>query len=255
MKNVKKIVALLLCAVLLVAGSVAGTIAYLTSQDEAVNNFTVGQVKITLDEAKVDKTGKPIDGAKRVQSNDYHLLPGQSYVKDPTVHVTKGSEDCYVRMFVTITHSEEWDEICDAHKEEGTTTNLFGAEDMFTELSGDWVLKGNYKNKAGTDTNTRTYEFWYKDKVTNVAKDTDTNLPALFKGIQMPDELTNEDLAKLADNPETEKIDEGFKIYIVAQAIQSEGFNNSSEAFEDAPNIEGADLMPTIENKDTTTTQ
>lgn len=254
MKNVKKIVALLLCAVLLVAGSVAGTIAYLTSQDEAVNNFTVGQVKITLDEAKVDENGKKIENEKRVQSNDYHLLPGQSYVKDPTVHVTKGSEDCYVRMFVTITHSKEWDEICDAHKKEDKKTNLFGAEDMFTGLNnGVWELKGNYKDIAGN--NTRTYEFWYKQEVKDVPEDKDTDLLALFTSIKMPKELTNEDLELLADKPNTTDVDEGFKIYIVAQAIQSEGFNNSGEAFGAAPKIEGDDLMPTIENKDTTTTQ
>ena len=224
MKNVKKIVALLLCAVLLVAGSVAGTIAYLTSQDEAVNNFTVGQVKITLDEVEVDKNGEPIGNEKRVQSNDYHLLPGQRYVKDPTVHVTKGSEDCYVRMFVTITHSEEWDAICDAHKKEDKITNLFGAEDMFIGLDDSvWELKGNYKNEAAD--NTRTYEFWYKQEVTDVLENKDTDLPALFASIQMPKELTNEDLAKLADDPESKEVDEGFKIYIVAKAIQSEGFN------------------------------
>ena len=54
MKKAKKALALVLCAVLLVAGSVMGTMAYLTSKDEVVNTFTVGKVGITLDEEDVD---------------------------------------------------------------------------------------------------------------------------------------------------------------------------------------------------------
>lgn len=251
MKKAKKILALLLCAVLLVGVSIAGTVAYLTSQDEVVNNFTVGQVKISLDEAKVDDNGDTVtgDNAGRVQTNNYRLLPGHEYDKDPTVHVTKGSEGCYVRMFVTITHDTAWNTICNNHKDENGA-NKFGAEQMFTGLSKEWTLHEIHKNKAGD--NTRTYEFWYNTKVTDVPKDKDKDLTALFTGIKMPDELTNKDLALLADNPETKDKDEGFKIYIVAQAIQADGFTDAAAAFGEngAPAITGSALMPGV---DTTT--
>ena len=59
MKKAKKVVALALCAVMLVVGSVAGTMAYLTSSTgDVVNTFTVGNVAITLDEANVEAFGK-----------------------------------------------------------------------------------------------------------------------------------------------------------------------------------------------------
>ena len=48
MKNLKKALVLLLCAILLVVGSVMGTLAYLTSQDQVTNTFTVGNVEIDL---------------------------------------------------------------------------------------------------------------------------------------------------------------------------------------------------------------
>jgi len=96
MKNAKKVLLLVLCAVLLVGASVMGTLAYLTSQDDVVNTFTVGKVEIKLDEAPVDDDGKKTEGA-RVQSNEYHLQPGLTYDKDPMVTVIKNSEDCYVR--------------------------------------------------------------------------------------------------------------------------------------------------------------
>lgn len=228
MKKAKKILALLLCAVLLVAASVAGTLAYLTSQDEVVNNFTVGQVKITLDEAPVDENGDEIDGA-RVKTNSYKLLPGHEYDKDPQVHVLADSEDCYVRMFVTITKADEWDAICSKYN--------VGAADMFVGLDSDWTRKHSTPGLAGE--NTRTYEFWYSTKVTDIPEDANKDLDPLFTGIKMPNELTNEDLATL---------DEDFKIYVVAQAIQADGFANAEAAFgvDGAPAITGAALMPTV---------
>lgn len=242
MKTAKKVLLLVLCAALLVGVSVAGTVAYLTSQDEVVNNFSVGQVKISLDEAPVDGDGEATTG-DRVQTNDYKLLPGHSYDKDPTVHVTKGSEDCYVRMFVTITHDTEWNTICDAHQDnEGN--NLFGADDMFTGLDlTHWTLHEIHKNEAAA--NTRTYEFWYHTMVTGIPEGADKDLEPLFTGIKMPDELTNEDMARLADDPETNE-DEGFKIYIVAQAIQEDGFADVTAAFAAAPQITGTDLIPGV---------
>ena len=94
MKNAKKILALLLCAVLLVGASIAGTVAYLTSKDEVTNTFTVGKVQITLDETDVDVNGVK-DGETRVKENTYKLIPGHTYVKDPVVHVDAESENCF----------------------------------------------------------------------------------------------------------------------------------------------------------------
>ena len=97
MKKARKVVVLALCAVLLVAGSVMGTLAYLTSTTEKVTNtFTAGNVTITLDEAEVDEYGVAKAGAARVTANEYKLIPGHTYTKDPTIKVAAGSEDCWV---------------------------------------------------------------------------------------------------------------------------------------------------------------
>lgn len=101
MKSKKKIVTLLACAVLLVVGSVMGTMAYLTSQDSVTNTFTVGNVAITMDETNVDqdKDEKGIIPV-RDKANDYKLMPGQSYTKDPIIHVDAESENCW--LFVKV---------------------------------------------------------------------------------------------------------------------------------------------------------
>ena len=96
MKTKRKALLLTFCAVLLVVASVLGTIAYLTANDKVTNTFTVGQVAIKLDEAKVNPDGSPVENADRVQENSYKLLPGHEYTKDPTVHVNAVSEDSWI---------------------------------------------------------------------------------------------------------------------------------------------------------------
>ncbi len=100
MKTKKLVAAAAVAATLCV--TIGGTLAWLTDTETVTNTLTVGDVEITLDEAKVDGNGQEItgEGADRVQANAYKLFPGKEYDKDPTVTVAEGSEDCYV--FVTV---------------------------------------------------------------------------------------------------------------------------------------------------------
>ena len=103
MKKAKNALLLALCAVLLVGATIAGTVAYLKSTtDEVKNTFTAGNVTITLDEAKVTEYGVEVAGAARVIQNEYKLIPGHTYTKDPVVHIKGGSEACY--LFVKVTN-------------------------------------------------------------------------------------------------------------------------------------------------------
>jgi hypothetical protein len=97
MKTTKKALLLALCAVLLVVSTVFATLAYLTTEVKVVKNtFTVGEIEITLDEAKVTEYGVEVENDPRVTGNEYKLIPGHNYVKDPIVHVVEKSEPCYV---------------------------------------------------------------------------------------------------------------------------------------------------------------
>lgn len=96
-KTKTKALLMSLCAVLLVAASVLGTMAYLTSNDKVKNTFTVGNVAITMDETDVDDS---TPNKERDQANSYKLLPGHTYTKDPIIHVDANSEDCY--LFVKV---------------------------------------------------------------------------------------------------------------------------------------------------------
>ena len=115
----KKKLMTVLALVLVIAMSVAGTVAYLTSTDTVTNTFSVGNVTITLDEAKVTEYGVPVEGAARVKANSYKLIPGHTYTKDPTIHVAAGSEDCWLFAKIennlgtaaTLTMGTGWTEI------------------------------------------------------------------------------------------------------------------------------------------------
>lgn len=115
----KRTLALILALVLVFGAAVGGTIAYLTSNDSVTNTFTVGKVEITLDEAKVDEYGVAVTPATRVEANTYKLIPGHTYIKDPTIHVATGSEDCWLFAKInngldtaaTLTMAQGWTEI------------------------------------------------------------------------------------------------------------------------------------------------
>lgn len=89
----KKKLMTVLALVLVVAMSVAGTIAFLTdTTDPVANTFTVGKVDITLTETFNTDTNN--DG--EADAWKAQLIPGTTYAKDPVVTVTDDSEDCWL---------------------------------------------------------------------------------------------------------------------------------------------------------------
>lgn len=237
MKTKSKALLLTLCAVLLVAASVLGTMAYLTSTDTVTNTFTVGKVEIKLDEAKVNADGIPVEGADRVTANSYKLMPGTTYTKDPTVTVKAGSEESYVRMKVTFNNATAIIALCTDPEfaDDGPTgvENAFPLIRMvkFVEANAakwDGIIPDNmvdteemladeYYFDAANDT--LTYYFYYNETVG--APDGDVVLPVLFNSITVPDWATGEQLAKLNN----------FKITVVAEAIQAGSFANAGAAW------------------------
>ena len=239
MKTRSKALLLTLCAVLLVTASVLGTMAYLTSTDKVENTFTVGNVKITLDEAKVDTNGEAVTPAERVKGNEYKLMPGHTYTKDPTVTVKAVSESSYVRMKVTFNDAADLIALCTdpEYAEDGPTgvENAFPLIRMvkFVEANAakwDGIIPNNMVETEemladakyfayDKATDTLTYYFYYAETV--AAPTADVVLPALFDSITVPEWVTGEQLAKLTN----------FKITAVAEAIQADGFANADAAW------------------------
>ena len=238
MKTKSKALLLTLCAVLLVAASVLGTMAYLTSTDTVTNTFTVGKVEITLDETDVTNPNGP-----RVKANSYKLMPGTTYTKDPTVTVKAGSEESYVRMKVTFNNAAALMEMLPSagNLEDFTDEEIALIKKVapilfltnYMEVDSVWLpeytMFGMEKTLADPNyfvydaaNDTVTYIFYYPAMVK--AKDVaagDLALEPIFTEISLPEHVTGEQL-KALDN---------FKITVVAEAIQAGSFDNAADAW------------------------
>lgn len=207
MKTKSKALLLALCAVLLVAASVLGTLAYLTSQAEVTNTFTVGSVTITLDEQNVDgkdAEGKANSDVVRDKANSYKLLPGHQYDKDPIVHVDPKSEECY--LFVVVKNEIAAIE-SDAEGDKSVAVQI---------AEKGW-------NKVGTTADGTLYVYGTVADPTAVKGG--ENKP-VFTTFKIDGDVTNTALADY----------EGDTIVVTAYAVQKDGFetNTASEIWNTA---------------------
>lgn len=232
MKIKSKALLLALCAVLLVVASVLTTLSYLTDTKEVKNVFTVGNVKITLDEAKVNTSGEPLKkaadtsedvpaesvaAAYRVTANEYKLQPGKTYTKDPTIRVDQNSEPCF--LFVKIDNGLVQTIEGTA---EGTAVNIEAATqtDGYKTIADQMAALGWVKV---TDANLVDGIYAYvgtADGATlplQVAGSTDI---AIFKEFKIADSVDGTTLANF----------DGSQITVTAYAVQASGFEGKSAA-------------------------
>lgn len=152
MRTKTKALVLALCAVLLVVTTVFVTMAFLTSEDSVQNTFTVGEVTISLDELDVDDSDNDGFTTDRDKANEYKLIPGKTYTKDPTIHVGAKSEPCY--LFVKVENGLESAEadgkttIAEQMKSNGWTlvdgqTNIYVYKEVVTAETGANIVVFN----------------------------------------------------------------------------------------------------------------
>lgn len=222
MKTRNKALIIIMCVVLLMAVSIFGTLSYLTDSESVTNTFTVGLVKIKLNETDVNTDGKKASD-DRVQTNEYELLPGRTYIKDPTVTVDKGSIESYIRMMVEVERIDQLkaalpDSKYYADLDKDGSTDDFALE-MLLDSSwnySQWHFAG-YTEKGTSGI----YEFRYYTTVDTSKSNADLPLEPLFTKIKVPGEIDNEQLADLAD----------VEIVVTAHAIQVSGFDDADAAW------------------------
>lgn len=197
MKSVKKAIIAALCAGTLVVGSVAGTMAYLTDTKTVTNTFTVGKVAITLDETDVDINGVQ-DGTTRVTANQYKLMPGHTYTKDPIVHVDSKSEDCY--LFVKV---------------DNEITAIEGDTTVAGQMAAKgWVVVSEAQSQAEETV------YVYKTDESNPAVVTKSSNVTVFDNFTVAGTVDNTTLATYANKT----------IKVTAYAIQADGFEGKTAA-------------------------
>lgn len=208
-----KVLLTLACALLLVAASVMGTMAYLTSTATVENTFTVGNVTLGgdqeagLDEALVNEKGQPIKNdtdktvvdlkdAPRVTGNDYKLQPGHTYTKDPTIHVGDNSDDCY--LFVKVENG------------------IAAIEDSTNNIAAQMAAKG-WKALGESYANIYVYVGTAAGATAPLAVSAGTDVP-VFGQFKVADTVTNDALKTYAS----------AEIKVTAYAVQVDGFESKT---------------------------
>ena len=209
----KRFVAILLCVTLVALAAIGATFAYLTSTATVNNTFTMGNVKITLDETNVnDPTGD------RVTSNAYNVYPGAVVTKDPIVHNT-GKNAAYIRATVNVSN---WMNLCAkyypefgiAYPHEGYEKSL---ELLVGTLGEGWSVVGV---TAGDTMTIGQFDAKFILKYDGkLAAGADT--AAMFQNVTIPAGIDNANA------------DAGSfsSVKVVAQAMQADGFDTWEAAF------------------------
>lgn len=169
--NAKKILAMCLAAVMLVAASVAGTLAYLKAETNVVTNtFSPSNISIELKESPLvtgtnadgrtvdKKAANDTDWVSRVtEENNYQMVPGFTLQKDPAVMVAANSEACYVfvkvaevnngtaaKPYLTYTvDSTKWEEVTTAA---GTGYKVYAYKEVVAKSANNQYLVNIFAN-------------------------------------------------------------------------------------------------------------
>lgn len=227
MKKKLMAIALAVCVVAVLAAG--ASLAYFTDKTEAANNtFTMGNVKIALDETDRTKT----DDSRTAAGNTYeNLYPGMDMVKDPIVHNT-GKNDAWVRVIVRVANGadfmDQFKTATDAaHTADATNATYASPLEALTHgLGTGWQITASTKDTA---TNDMVYTIVY-----NTVLKPGESTPAVFEKLYIPATFGNGEMAAITyKNANNESVN-GFTMSIHAEAIQSEGLNAQTcqQAFE-----------------------
>ena len=227
----KKIVSIAL-VVAMIAIIAAGSFAYFTDKDAQTNTFTVGNVKIDLFEDFNTDNLPLVPAVGAIDENGYAMFKNK-IEKEVYVENT-GAEKAYVRVHIAVPITKD---------DQGKTIapiNLLWSE--FTCHQGQWNWG---KEPAANDKNEGLVNNGYKFNV--YTQEIDGNLFYVYVGtyetalnkddvtldaidnVYMPSTITNEDIEFLNAN-----FNNWNNVYVVAEAVQADGFDNAFTALNTA---------------------
>ena len=239
----KKITAIFLCVALVAIAIVGASLAYFTDTDAKTNVFTTGQVDITLNET-FDK-----DNAK--------LLPGDENAIAKVINVTNNEEDAYVRLHIafpadTLDYSEtdgyyEYNNL--VHYNQRYASMVAGEWNWTKTVEGvggehpGYPGNGTGYNAYTTTIDSTEYVVFVVTYMTKLEKNQNTKTDAIFqvyldKYADTEDGVTYTAPANQAKGGyRTKALSSNlnnYKIYVVAEGAQAEGFTDAYQALDAA---------------------
>ena len=235
----KKILVLCLVVALAVTAVVGGSLAYFTDTDDATNVFTTGKVDITLKETFDAETAK--------------LLPSEENAIPKVINVTNNEEAAYVRLHIAF--PADTIDYTDAGLFENNNLVHYCRKDA-SVASGQWNwtktakgVDGDYPGDPGNGNNYNAYKatignteyvVFVVTYMTRLEKGEATATDAIYqvyldKYADTADGLTYTAPANVGDRTKALSSDlNNYKIYVVAEGTQAEGFDNAYTALDTA---------------------
>ena len=259
----KKILSIFVAVVIAVTAISSASLAYLTDTDEAINTFTVGDVKIDLIESQLHRSnasgsgllGSPDFADKLVAADDYsakhgwnnkyypdeviqqdaetyadylaeagkNMVPGSNVHKMPYV-INTGKNDAYVRVRVLIPASLFV--VLDNGPSMWTTTAM-NVGDVTSKAVDAYLADGSAENFVANSG---------KDYLVNRGGIDYYEFDFTYEKALAPEEMTfwncwgNIRIDPQATNDDLANV-ESFKVIVEADAIQAQGFDNAADAF------------------------
>lgn len=196
----KKFLSLCLVMALSATALIGGTLAYFTDNDAKTNTFTMGDVKIHIDEW-MNMDG---DGTWEAYTDKQELAPiaqSKAPFNKLVETVNDGSEDAYIRTFITCPVADYWDL--------GYGFN-----------SGANAKDGTAMNGTGT--------MHYLDKWTDLGKTTLANGEEVYifmcehyDAIPAGDSILSLTKVWVYDTVDNDAVSENFEVKVYSEAIQS----------------------------------
>ena len=197
----KKITLVATSVLLVVAMVIGGTLAYFTDTDEKTNTFTMGDVKIHIDEWQKDAQDNwtTYEDNQKLSPIAQSKAPFNKLVET----VNDGSEDAYVRTFITCPAELYW--------QLGYGFN-----------SGSTAKDLDRPNVEGN------YTMHYLDKWTDIGKTTVDGKEVYifmcehYDAIPAGDSILSLTKVWVYDNVKNEQVPENFEVKVFSEAIQAE---------------------------------
>lgn len=199
----KKKVLTIALVVALIAIMVSGTLAYFTAEDKVTNNFTIGSVEIdVVEDFEEPKTMLPVVEANEKDPNYIN--------KDARVKNT-GKNAAYVQMYVAIPKAMD-------------DVKAFIVVDADSE---DWTVRAPAGTAEFADGTYNVYMYRYKVKL-----EPGTETSDVITAAYMAPQLDYQDGKFVMNGTVLDSYipGEAVEIYVGAQAIQADGFNDYDSA-------------------------
>ncbi len=223
----KKILSIALVVAMLAIAVIGGTLAYFQDTDAQTNVFTVGNIKIDLYE-DFNSENLPLIPAVGTVDEETGVTEMRNTIEKEVYVENTGDQDAYVRVHIAVPALED-----------GRNVIATTCDDMST-VDGKWIwgttLDANYPNRDGGAWNMyrnitidgvpyKVYVVTYETALANG----DVTDDAINKAYMDPD-TTQDEIANWND----QYGDKWSKVYVVAEAVQADGFDDAITALNTA---------------------